>query len=226
MKKIVTRLYRGVMSLLVLAVLASTVLFVIQSCIMSAERADSGKELARTNFVTLAKSAAPQLRSLEERSVSVMTAADKSTESEKSLRREAKRKLTPLVKSGQALLEAYGFTDDIFEGTGMSKDDPQALYVVFAILKVEELQRDETSFSNILLNTCTETAYASKLWDCVKVAIGMDIGIEIFRRSKLQTISGKKMLIKMFTKIGARYLGYVGVAIATYDFIDCMWLSE
>lgn len=226
MKKIVARLYRGVLSLLVLAVLVSTISFVIQSCIMSVERVDSGKDLARDNFVTLAKSVAPQLRSLEERSISVMAVADKSPESERALRREAKKKLTPLVKSGQALLEAYGFTEEVFEGTGMNKEDPHALYVVFAILKVEELQRAEVSFSNILLNSCTDTAYASKFWDCVKVAIGMDIGIEIFRRSKLQTISGKKMLIKMFTKIGARYLGYVGVAIATYDFIDCMWLSE
>lgn len=226
MKKVSVNIFRGISSLIVFAVMVSTLSFVIQSCNVSMDKADSDQELARTNFVTLAKSTAPQLRSIEERSVSILAADDQSDKSKSELRREAKKTLTPLIKSGQELLDAYGFTDADFKGTGMSKDDPHALYLAFAVLKVAELQQEEVSFANILMNSCAEPAYASKLWDCLVVAVGMEIGIEIFRRTELQTIAGRKKLIKLFTKLGARYLGYVGVAISTYHFIDCMWLSE
>lgn len=226
MKKVSVNIFRGISSLIVFAVMVSVLSFVIQSCNVSVEKTDPGKELARTHFVTLAKSTAPQLGSIEQRSVPILAAADQSDRSRSELHREAKKTLTPLIKSGQELLDAYGFTDEDFKGTGMSKDDPHALYLAFAVLKVEELQQADVSFANILMNSCVEPAYASELWDCLVVAVGLEIGIEIFRRTELRTYAGRKMLIKMFTKLGARYLGYIGVAVSTYHFVDCMWLSE
>ncbi|MDZ7773748.1 MAG: hypothetical protein U5K31_13560 [Balneolaceae bacterium] len=226
MRKITQTITKGVLSLLIVMVMVSTLSFIIQSCAVNVENAETTKNRARSNFISLAKATSFKLQRIDEKSVSLEMASDIPDASKRKLEREAKKSLSPLLESGREVLDAYGFTDEVFLETGMSKDDPQALYVVFAILKNEEIQQSEISFLNIFLNSCTEVAYASKFWDCAWKAAGFEFGMEYFRLKEMNTIEGKKRLIKMFTKIGARYLGYVGVAIATYTFIDCMWLSE
>ncbi|MFD2531788.1 hypothetical protein [Gracilimonas halophila] len=104
-------------------------------------------------------------------------------------------------------------------------DDPRTIYMAMAIVKIERSSSQNESFSSILSNMCAQNAYASDFWGCAKRAIGLDVAIEVFRNHSLSSFAGRRMLIKMFTKVGARYLGWIGVGIATYDFIDCMYVQ-
>ena len=120
--------------------------------------------------------------------------------------------LAPIQKSATDMLLAYGYTDDMFADVDYDINSPQAIYIALALIKWERVNAEESGFSNALLNIIAPPAYAkSQIWECAKQAAGISFGIELFRQYRMQTISGKKMLIKMFTKVGAKYLGYVGL---------------
>lgn len=129
------------------------------------------------------------------------------------------------MEGSKELLKSYGFQEGDFEGSSFEMNDPQIIFMSFAILEMERRKAEDNSYASFLINSCVQNVYASELWDCAKRAIGMDVAIEIYRHRELSSFAGRKRLIKTFTKIGARYLGWVGVGIATYDFIDCMWVE-
>jgi hypothetical protein len=49
------------------------------------------------------------------------------------------------------------------------------------------------------------------------------IGISALYHTWFDKFATKRMLIAAVGKLATRYLGWVGAAVAVYDFIDCMW---
>lgn len=49
------------------------------------------------------------------------------------------------------------------------------------------------------------------------------IGINAIYDAWFGKFATKRLLLAAVGKIATRYLGYVGAAIAVYDFADCMW---
>jgi len=62
-------------------------------------------------------------------------------------------------------------------------------------------------------------AKQNSTFGCVMQAIG----ITSLYNTWFDKFATKRMLISAVGKLATRYLGYVGAAVAVYDFIDCMW---
>lgn len=74
-----------------------------------------------------------------------------------------------------------------------------------------------------------ETELRSSVLGCLAHAVGMDIlhslGAEITwagLKRVLSSPAGKRFAMSVISKVGARALGPIGLAVAAYDFIDCM----
>ena len=79
----------------------------------------------------------------------------------------------------------------------------------------------------------TESVTSEDIYDCLKYALGIDCILELFAMDANQTaiglyINGTKQLMTAKTAkqiikvIGTRSLGVAWVAIAVYDFADCI----
>lgn len=64
-----------------------------------------------------------------------------------------------------------------------------------------------------------ETSRENTVLGCLVQAVG----IRALYDAWYDKFATKRMLITMIGKIAARYMGFVGTALAVYDFIDCMW---
>lgn len=225
MKRFILMLLRGSVAFLGLLLMIASSIFIIQSCTDEIVNVNPEQQQAIEDFKRLALAQKPVLENIKSRYEKLRRSSNPILSAQSvELQKQSKAALQTLFEGSRSLLRSYGFTEADFEGTAFGMDDPRIIYISFAILKIERLQTPEQSLSEIFIGICSEPAFASQFWDCAKRAIGIDVAIEVFRNSQMATIGGRKLLIKTFTKVGARYLGWIGVGIATYDFIDCMWM--
>lgn len=149
---------------------------------------------------------------------------------------EAREFMLPMVQSGVELLRSYGLSDHeiIFEFGSL--DSPEISRAALAITRFEDLVNDgyildgydDTDF--IIAGLFFQSAYAggSQWYDCAIRAAGVEVLVQMGQAgiSNIVKRLGKKGVIKLIGKIASRTLGYVGAAIAVYEFSDCMgWLE-
>jgi len=217
----IKKLTKGSIAIVVVIFIISSFSFITQSCTNNISDHNIDRELAIEDFKKTISNERPKLENFvnENRSNKNFNIL----QAQKELDNVAKVRLNKILESSKNLLYSFEFKDQDFEDMPFDINDPQIIYMSFAILEIERISNKNKSFGNILIETCIQNAYASDFWDCAKQAVGISVAIEVYRNAELSTFAGRRRLIKTFTKVGARYLGWAGAAIATYDFIDCMW---
>jgi hypothetical protein len=149
---------------------------------------------------------------------------------------EAKEYMLPIVQSAVDLLRFYGLSDAEIISEFGSLESPEISRAALAITRFEDLVNDgyiiegydDTDF--IIAGLFFQSAYAggSQWYDCAIRAAGVEVLVQMGQGgiSNIVKRLGKKGVIKLIDKIASRTLGYVGAAIAVYEFSDCMgWLD-
>lgn len=137
----------------------------------------------------------------------------------------AKQSLEPTLIEAKNYLRSKGLTDNDIDdlltadadGPAMSESD--LIPVVMQLIAEEQNQNAMASvkFSNVFI----QSAYASQIGSCAGDALGIS-AITAVVNGGLYTKAGKALLKKAIRKVASRSLGWVGAAIFTYEFGDCM----
>lgn len=145
---------------------------------------------------------------------------------------EAEEITTPLVSAGVDLIRSYGITDQEIVTEFGSLEHPDLANVGLAIYRVDLLAAegytfedfDETDFEAISMLMGAQPAHAVKAFDCALDAVGVKVLMDL-GEGGLKKL-GKKGVLKLIKKVALRSLGFVGAAVAAYEFADCMgWLG-
>ncbi|MEP1487852.1 MAG: hypothetical protein ABJK28_05455 [Algibacter sp.] len=223
--------------------------FVVQSC-QNDENifVESKQELALKDFKSIAKSNIPNTnKSIENliiskerlKSIYFKTDSDKVynnfdynsiEEIESQTELQAEIGLTPLINSSKSLLETYGITEnelrDLFEDIGIFNINDPSLAIIGMTIAFCEEQDDNISIN--YNNLFSQPIYAqSSTYDCVLRSVGIDAVIELINGRALGGKLAKDLLKKAIRKVAMRTLGWVGAAIAVFEFGRCMdwWFS-
>ncbi len=137
-----------------------------------------------------------------------------------------------LAGTALSLLKSYGLTEaEINADLGGITED-KLVDVALSICNIEEKASnnielvdpvDNVSFltgKKILANNDFAIQTQSQLFDCAMAAIGVTAVFELMDKGIERM--GKAAVRKLLTKVATKYLSWVGVAIAVYEFGDCM----
>lgn len=130
------------------------------------------------------------------------------------------------------LIRSYGITDkEIIDELG-SLDSAKIVLTAESILVSENLidkgqtlsffEPDELSYAALGL-IGVNAAHAETIGGCIADAIGITAAFEVVAEGVAGL--GRKGVLKLLKKVAGKYLGPVGVALAAYDFAECMeWI--
>lgn len=138
---------------------------------------------------------------------------------------QAQQALEPTLLQAKNYLYAKGLTESDIqfllaadeEGPAMQESD---LIPVVMQLIAEEQNQNVVSNVNYL-GFFGSSAYASQIGECAGDALGISAIAAVVEQG-LHTGAGKALLKKAIRKVASRALGWVGAAIFTYEFGDCM----
>lgn len=136
--------------------------------------------------------------------------------------------LSPLINNGKSIhtnllnhikndSEWQNFTSDE-QNTIMNFNDRQ--YAMLAIIYATE-NAIHNGYFNDNNNTAQATEIVDHIVDCLGAALGLTelYYLVVQNPRALMTARGAAKILK---HVGLRYLGYIGLALAVYDFIDCI----
>ena len=214
---------KGITSLALLFITFALISATIQSCDSPTSPIEQEQDQAITTFLKQIEMSQAEIRKVADDLGAVPVESRTKLSVQK-----AEQALAPVHQASQDLLEAYGFTPEAFEGSGFTMDSPEVVYMAIAIAGAH-VESGE-SFGSAFMNACTTSAYAQdeqstlqKSWGCVKRAMGIEIGIEIFRNKGLESFKNRRLMIRTFGKAISKYMGPIGVAITVADFSICMF---
>ncbi len=130
------------------------------------------------------------------------------------------------------LVRSYGITDqEIIEELG-SIDSAKIVLTAESILVSESLidngqtltffEAEDLSYA-VLGLIGIQPAYAETIGGCLLEAVGIAGLAEVIEEGIAGL--GRKGVLKLLRKVAGKYLGPIGVALAAYDFADCMdWI--
>lgn len=133
-----------------------------------------------------------------------------------------------------ALIKSYGVTEEEIIAELGSMDSAQIVLTAEAILHEEDLIRTGKTLSFFeqedyhltamsLFGINSANAQTDTFGGCLADAIGITAAFEVIEQGVMGL--GKKGVLKLLRKVGGKYLGFIGVALAAYDFADCMgWI--
>ncbi len=132
--------------------------------------------------------------------------------------------LKPLIDHSKELLKTYGVTEDFLSREFKDPEDPRIILAGLWSMSMERkgtLSRgkNRAQFIDIGLfvqeNTLSE---AQPDWlECMLIAVGVDAIVEFVKGNVTEAIAKKAI-----RKIASRTLGWVGVALALYEYGNCM----
>lgn len=139
--------------------------------------------------------------------------------------KEAKESLQPTLAEAKNYLRSKGLTDiDIQNlltadeyGPAMSESD--LIPAVMQLIAEEENQ--SLALKSVDFSLFGTSAHASRIGGCAGDALGISAITAVVSQG-LHTSAGKALLKKAIRKVATRALGWVGAAIFTYEFGDCM----
>ncbi|MET0393616.1 MAG: hypothetical protein ABW019_10770 [Chitinophagaceae bacterium] len=115
------------------------------------------------------------------------------------------------IANAKAYLNYHGL--DMSDEFGY--DDPRYIHAANIVMEMENTTGIPGQGGSGLISVSRENS----LFGCAMQAIGINTLYEAW----FDKFATKRMLIAAVGKVASRYLGWVGAAIAVYDFIDCMW---
>lgn len=137
----------------------------------------------------------------------------------------AKQSLQPTLVEAKNYLRSKGLTDNDIQnlltadeyGPAMSESDliPTVMQLIAEEQNINSVA--SLNFSNVFI----QSAHASDIGNCAGDALGIS-AIAAVVNEGLYTSAGKALLKKAIRKVASRALGWVGAAVFTYEFGDCM----
>lgn len=130
------------------------------------------------------------------------------------------------------LIRSYGISDQEIINEFGSLDSAKIVLTAESILATESLIDEGQTFTfleaedhsyAVLGLLGINTSRAETIGGCIADAVGVYAAVEVIRQG-IKGL-GKKGALKLLKKVASKYLGVVGVALAAYDFADCMnWI--
>ena len=132
--------------------------------------------------------------------------------------------LKPILSKSISLLETYGITQDFVEKELGDPNDPRIVVIGVWLAETERrgllarhthhVQRADFGF---FFQEKTLSEDRPDWMDCMIIAVGVDAIIEFAKGNVTEAIAKKAI-----RKIASRTLGWVGVALALYEYGSCM----
>jgi hypothetical protein len=130
------------------------------------------------------------------------------------------------------LIRSYGITDEEIIAEFGSLDSSKIVLTAESILVSENLldkgqtlsffEPADLSYAALGL-LGINSAHAETIGGCIADAIGITAAFEVVRSGVAGL--GKRGVLKLLKKVAGKYLGPIGVALAAYDFAECMdWI--
>ncbi|MBT8206398.1 MAG: hypothetical protein KJO20_13585 [Eudoraea sp.] len=135
-----------------------------------------------------------------------------------------KRELKPVLGHSRELLTTYGISEDFLAREFSNPEDPRIILAGLWLMAAERQgtssrMQNRAQILNFGLfaqeNSLTE---AKPDWmECMLAAVGVDAIVEFLKGNVTEAIARKAI-----RKIASRTLGWVGVALALYEYGNCM----
>ncbi len=202
--------------------IANLLLFAGTSLFQSCQKDDTSvsehkKEIALNKFENLVKMTLPKIENISSKK---QRPIEPNNNYYAGIEAEARQTMTPLVEGTKELLKLYGITESDFSEEFTNTNDPRIALIGIAILADKKDKNKQTVMN--FTNMFGQTAYAQNWYDCALRSAGIDAIIEIFNKKAIGSKIAKKMLKKAIKKVATRTLGWIGAAIAVYEFGYCM----
>jgi hypothetical protein len=137
---------------------------------------------------------------------------------------ESEKKMAPLLSESIVFLKELGFDPKDIEAEFGDLNVPVTAALALIIFE-ETLKNEATSYAPNFSNLFLTSAYANQsMASCAMKALGIASIGYIFEFGIAEAIEhyGKKGFIRVLGKAAGKALGWVGLAIAAYDFARCM----
>lgn len=139
---------------------------------------------------------------------------------------EAQQVMQPFIEDGlqiqteivQQLETEPAMTEELAYFSGLSETDCAALSFVFHSMNEAGLEVEVVTGTLDKIETQQMTVTTDRLLHCAAVAVGID-AIERIGVGGVVTAATVRQAI---IAIGKRYLGYLGLALMVYDFVECI----
>jgi hypothetical protein len=138
---------------------------------------------------------------------------------------QAQQALEPTLIQAKDYLYAKGFTDSDIQfllaadEEGPAMQESALIPIVMQLIAVEQNQNVASNVN--YLSFFGNSAHASQIGECAGDALGISAIAAVIEQG-LHTGAGKALLKKAIRKVASRALGWVGAAVFTYEFGDCM----
>ncbi|NCF42202.1 MAG: hypothetical protein GWP32_04835 [Bacteroidetes bacterium] len=125
----------------------------------------------------------------------------------------------PSIQSAKNYLYSLGFSDLEIETELQGSEESNLVIAVMGLIDAENQNSGSITFNyNDLFGQSAHAMAMPQDWyDCLLRSVGIDAVVELFNGKVTKTIAKKAI-----RKIVSRTLGWVGAAIAVYQYGDCM----
>ncbi len=183
------------------------------------------KEEALSSFESLVMSTTPKIKNLMDEYPDVVKNPDLMDQKRVlRLEKEVNTLLQPMVLSTKKLLKWYEVEEEYLKQEFINPNDPRIALIGLLLLAAESSENQEVAlnfaqaFGTVGYAYNTLPSAAQSDWvDCLIIAVGIDVAVEFFKGNVTKTFAKKAI-----RKIASRALGFVGAAIAVYEFGSCM----
>jgi hypothetical protein len=220
------RLGRGLVAIFVCKVCLLGAAMTLESCQTNEEEYKTlQQEEALTSFEVLVKNTTPKIKHLMDEHPAVLKNPDiLDQKSVQKLEKEVKSLLQPLVHSTRKLLKSYQVEDEYLNHEFADPNDPRIALVGLFLLAAESQEKQgialnfAQAFGTLSYAQDTQLTESKPDWvDCMITAVGIDAVVEFLKGNVTEAIAKKAI-----KKIASRAMGFIGAAVALYEFGSCM----
>ena len=215
---------KGMLAIFAIKLLLFGGAFVVQSCQTDSieDSTNIEQQLALSKFESLVRTSTPKIQSVVSKQQNLLLSRSASaTDVTAQTEEEAKEVMMPIVQGAKELLSQYGVNEgDLAEEFGTS-DDPRTAILGLMTLRIEQLSIENNETTASVQNFLFTPLYAQsalEVVDCALSALGLPAGLVIGSAKNL----GTKAILKAAAKLAGRVIGWVGLAVAAYQFVRCL----
>ena len=198
-----------------------------QACVEESESREYrnvNREVARSDFENALKESARSLEELVTSRPQLFYPEKEVTIVGKYRDQQLKKVLDPVITSSTKLLETYGISESFLEQEMGNPNDPRLALIGVWIAELERHGLDTRHVNHAQLANLS-FFFEENTWieddpdwmECMMIAVGVDAIIEFAKGNITEAIAKKAI-----RKIASRTLGWVGVALALYEYGNCM----
>jgi hypothetical protein len=220
------RLGRGLVAIFVCKVCLIGAAMTLESCQTNEEEYKTlQQEEALTSFEVLVKNTTPKIKHLMDEHPALLKNPDLlDQKSVQKLEKEVNTLLQPLVHSTRKLLKSYEVEDEYLNQEFADPNDPRIALVGLFLLAAESQEKQGVALNFAQAFGTLSYAQDAQLtedkpdWvDCMITAVGIDAVVEFLKGNVTEAIAKKAI-----KKIASRAMGFIGAAVALYEFGSCM----